>query len=78
MPSIILRAFQGVGGSGIFSMVFVSIPEIVSPASFGLVSGLIGAVFAASSIVGPTVGGAITSHASWRWLFWIKLRSFPS
>lgn len=70
--SIVFRAFQGIGGSGIFSMVFVSIPEIVPPARFGLISGFIGAVFASSSIVGPTVGGAITSHTTWRWVFWIK------
>ncbi len=70
--SIIFRAFQGLGGSGIFSMVFVSIPEIVPPARFGVVSGLIGAVFASSSAVGPTVGGAITSNTTWRWIFYLK------
>lgn len=70
--SIIFRAFQGLGGSGIFSMVFVAIPEIVPPARFGIVSGVVGAVFASSSIAGPTLGGAITSGTTWRWVFYLK------
>lgn len=70
--SIIFRALQGIGGSGIYSMVMVTIPEITPPLHFGLVSGLISAVFASSSIIGPIMGGAITSHSSWRWVFWLK------
>ncbi|CAF9909471.1 hypothetical protein IMSHALPRED_008372 [Imshaugia aleurites] len=70
---IIFRALQGIGGSGIYSMVMVTIPEITPPLHFGLVSGLISAVFASSSIIGPIMGGAITSHSSWRWVFWLNV-----
>jgi predicted MFS family arabinose efflux permease len=34
---------------------------------------LIGAVFAASSIIGPAVGGFIVDNASWRWVFLVNL-----
>ena len=56
-------------------MVMVSIPEVTPPAYFGLVSGLISAVFASSSILGPIIGGVITSQSTWRWVFWLKLVS---
>jgi MFS family permease len=38
----------------------------------GPVAGLIGVVFACSSIAGPLLGGAIVSSSSWRWVFYLK------
>ena len=35
--------------------------------------GLLGAVFGVSSIVGPLVGGLLTTKVSWRWCFWINV-----
>jgi MFS family permease len=70
--SIIFRAFQGIGGSGIYSMVFVVVPEIVPLPKLGLATGSIGAVYAMSSVLGPTLGGAIVSRTTWRWVFLLK------
>ncbi|KAL8717592.1 MAG: hypothetical protein Q9225_005181, partial [Loekoesia sp. 1 TL-2023] len=78
--SIVLRAFQGIGGSGIYSMVMAIAPEITPAPKFGLVSGCISAVFASASILGPIIGGAITSTTTWRWVFYLKsgfLTGFP-
>ncbi|KAL9588224.1 MAG: hypothetical protein Q9203_002967 [Teloschistes exilis] len=77
---IVFRAFQGIGGSGIYGMVMAIAPEITPAAKFGLVSGCISAVFASSSILGPIIGGAITSTTTWRWVFYLKsgfLTGFP-
>jgi Major Facilitator Superfamily len=70
--SIIFRAFQGIGGSGIYSMVMVAIPEIAPLPKLGLATGGIGAMYAASSILGPTIGGSIVSRTTWRWVFLLK------
>ena len=70
--SIIARAFQGVGGSGIYSMVMVAIPEIVPLSMLGLASAIVGGVYGAASILGPLVGGAIVDGTTWRWVFLLK------
>ncbi|KAL9627394.1 MAG: hypothetical protein Q9204_006598, partial [Flavoplaca sp. TL-2023a] len=52
-------------------MVMAIAPEITPAAKFGLVSGCISAVFASASILGPIIGGAITSTTTWRWVFYL-------
>ncbi|RYO92117.1 hypothetical protein DL764_008178 [Monosporascus ibericus] len=66
---IILRAFQGMGGSGIYSMVLVIAPGLVPQTEYGKYIGIISSVFALASIVGPLVGGAISTTTTWRWVF---------
>src|SRR5207244_1932852 len=46
---------------------------IVPPRDRGRYQGLIGATFAAASIIGPAVGGFIVDNASWRWVFYVNL-----
>lgn len=71
-PRIILRAFQGMGGSGIYSMVLVIAPKLVPVTEYGKYIGIISSVFALASITGPLVGGAIATNTSWRWVFLLK------
>jgi predicted MFS family arabinose efflux permease len=75
---IIFRAFQGLGGAGIYSLAMRAITEIPSQKTMGPVAGLIGVVFACSSIAGPLLGGAIVSSSSWRWVFYLKYVEFDA
>ncbi|MCJ1476102.1 hypothetical protein MMC13_004767 [Lambiella insularis] len=70
---IILRAFQGMGASGIYSIVFTSASELVPLAYLGVLSGSIGAVYLSSSILGPILGGAIVHSTTWKWVFWLNV-----
>ncbi|PYH67690.1 putative MFS multidrug transporter [Aspergillus vadensis CBS 113365] len=70
---IIFRAFQGIGGAGIYSMVMAVMAEVTPVESIGPVTGLMSTIFALSSILGPVLGGAITTNASWRWVFYLNI-----
>ncbi|KAF2177889.1 major facilitator superfamily transporter [Zopfia rhizophila CBS 207.26] len=66
---IVFRAFQGIGGGGIYTMTFVILPEMVPPARYARYAGIISAVAAMSSLLGPIFGGVISDHGTWKWIF---------
>eukprot|EP01133_Synstelium_polycarpum_P001106 gene1106-1262_t len=67
------RAVQGIGGGGLMSAVMIVMAEIVPLRQRGKYQGLIGAVYAVSSVIGPLIGGTFTDNATWRWAFYINL-----
>jgi EmrB/QacA subfamily drug resistance transporter len=70
---VIFRAVQGIGAGGLFPLSLAVIGNLVPPRDRGKWQGLIGAVFAASSIIGPAVGGFIVDNTTWRWVFLVNL-----
>lgn len=70
---IVARAFQGLGGAGLFAMAQAAIADVVSPRERGRYQGYMASMWGVSSIAGPILGGWVTDHASWRWIFWVNL-----
>ncbi|KAF9974465.1 hypothetical protein BGZ73_002123 [Actinomortierella ambigua] len=70
---IVFRAIQGLGGSGLLSIVLIIISDIFSIEERPKYQSIIWSVFGISSVIGPLLGGAFVDHASWRWCFYINL-----
>jgi EmrB/QacA subfamily drug resistance transporter len=70
---IVFRGIQGIFGGVLFATVFSVIGDLFPPSQRGRAQGLFGGVFGLSSIVGPTAGGFITDHWSWRWVFEVNI-----
>ncbi|MGA7909987.1 MAG: MDR family MFS transporter, partial [Candidatus Dormiibacterota bacterium] len=70
---VAFRAVQGLGAGALFPIVMAIIGDLYSPRERGRFQGLFGAVFALSFIVGPFIGGWITDHISWHWVFYVNV-----
>ncbi|GAA6000896.1 hypothetical protein JCM10207_004709 [Rhodosporidiobolus poonsookiae] len=67
------RSVQGAGGGAILTMTEIVVTDLVPLAQRGQYFGLIGAVWAGASAIGPPIGGALANAGAWRWLFYLNL-----
>src|SRR5258706_6039888 len=74
---ILFRGLQGVGAGMVMGLLFTIVGDIFSPAERGRYQGLFAAVWGLASIFGPTLGGWLTDHWSWRAGFWVNLPVVP-
>jgi EmrB/QacA subfamily drug resistance transporter len=67
------RAVQGLGGGGLLILAQAIIADVVPARERGKYMGIMGGVFAISSVAGPLLGGWFTDSIGWRWAFWMNI-----
>jgi EmrB/QacA subfamily drug resistance transporter len=70
---IVSRGIQGVGGGGLMVTAMALIADVIPLRERGKYQGALGAVFGVTTVLGPTLGGLFTDHASWRWCFYVNV-----
>ncbi|WP_062072519.1 MDR family MFS transporter [Demequina sediminicola] len=70
---IAARVVQGLGGGGLIILSQAAIADVVPARERGRYMGIMGSVFAVSSVAGPLLGGWLTEGPGWRWAFWLSV-----
>jgi EmrB/QacA subfamily drug resistance transporter len=70
---ILFRGLQGIGAGAIMGLIFTIVGDIFSPAERGRYQGFFSGVWGLAAIFGPTLGGWLTDHISWRATFYVNL-----
>ena len=70
---VVLRAVQGLGAGGLFTLSMAILADVVSPRERGRYQGYMGGIFALATILGPLAGGLLVDYAHWRWIFFMVL-----
>jgi len=70
---VIFRTVQGLGAGALQPIAFTIVGDIYTPSQRARIQGLFSAVWGGTAIIGPAVGGIITTTVGWPWVFWINL-----
>ncbi|KAF5868961.1 putative mfs multidrug transporter protein [Botrytis fragariae] len=73
---IVVRAFQGIGGGGMYAMAFIVLPEMVPISKHALYTAILASTIALAGLSGPLIGGTVNRNHdntfAWRWIFLLK------
>ncbi|MEU9133984.1 MFS transporter [Kitasatospora sp. NPDC048540] len=70
---IAFRVVQGVGGAAMFATTMALLGHAYQGRDRGVAFGVWGAVNGAAAAAGPILGGLLTEHLDWRWIFYVNL-----
>jgi DHA2 family multidrug resistance protein len=74
LPALIFfRVLQGVGGGGLAPSEQAILADTFPPAQRGMAFAMYGLAVVFAPAIGPTLGGYIVDHVSWRWIFYINV-----
>ncbi|MEV8549697.1 DHA2 family efflux MFS transporter permease subunit [Streptomyces glaucescens] len=70
---IAARAVQGVGAAVMMPLTLTLLTAAVPAEKRGMAYGIWGAVNGLAVASGPLIGGTLTEHISWQWIFWLNV-----
>jgi EmrB/QacA subfamily drug resistance transporter len=70
---IAARAAQGVGAAIVTPLTLTLLSAAVPPERRGAAFGIWGAASGIAVATGPLIGGTLTEHLSWQWIFWVNV-----
>ncbi|MGW1952340.1 MFS transporter [Streptomyces sp. NPDC001920] len=70
---IAARAVQGAGAAVMMPLTLTLLTAAVPAAKRGMAYGIWGAVNGLAIASGPLIGGSLTEHISWQWIFWLNV-----
>lgn len=70
---IIFRFVQGIGGGALLSTSQAILFETFKPEERGMATAIFGVGVVLGPTFGPTLGGWITDHYSWPWIFYVNI-----
>lgn len=73
MQLVILRALQGFLGGAMIPIAYALSFGLFPKRVMGAVQAVMGMIATTAPTIGPTLGGWLTQHASWHWLFLINV-----
>ncbi len=70
---VLARGLQGIGGGGLLPIAQTIIADLLSPRERPIIQGRTSIMFMSASILGPVLGGFLTDHLHWSFIFWINV-----
>jgi EmrB/QacA subfamily drug resistance transporter len=70
---IAFRMLQGLGAGSLMTLGMTIVGELFGLEQRAKMQGYVSGVWGVASLLGPLLGGLLTDHVSWRWVFYINL-----
>ena len=70
---IFFRVLQGIGGGGLAPSEQAILADTFPPERRGMAFAMYGLAVVFAPAIGPTLGGYIVDHTTWRWIFYINV-----
>src|SRR6266568_466479 len=70
---VFFRVLQGIGGGGLAPSEQAILADTFPPEQRGMAFAMYGLAVVFAPAIGPTLGGYIVDHTTWRWIFYINI-----